>query len=39
MSAESAVVRNYIEWLRDVPWHKKTRDIKKIEEAIENTQS
>ncbi len=35
MSAESAVVRNYIEWLRDVPWHKKTRDIKKIEEAVE----
>ncbi len=34
MSAESAVVRNYIEWLRDVPWHKKTRDIKKIEDAI-----
>ena len=35
MSAESAVVRNYIEWLRDVPWHKKTRDIRKIDEAIE----
>lgn len=35
MSAESAVVRNYIEWLRDVPWHKKTRDIRKIDEAFE----
>ena len=23
MSAESAVVRTYIEWLRDVPWHKR----------------
>jgi len=34
MSAESAVVRNYIEWLRDVPWHKKTKDIKKIDEAF-----
>ncbi|PKL17206.1 MAG: endopeptidase La [Spirochaetae bacterium HGW-Spirochaetae-5] len=35
MSAESAVVRNYIEWLRDVPWHKKTKDIKKIQEAMD----
>ncbi len=35
MSAESAVVRNYIEWLRDVPWHKKTKDIKKIDEAFD----
>lgn len=25
MSAESTVVRNYIEWLLDVPWKKKTR--------------
>ncbi len=33
MSAESAVVRNYIEWLRDVPWHKKTKDIKDIEKS------
>ncbi|HPS57751.1 MAG TPA: endopeptidase La [Spirochaetota bacterium] len=35
MSAESAVVRNYIEWLRDVPWHKKTKDIRKIDEAFD----
>jgi len=34
MSAESAVVRNYIEWLRDIPWHKKTRDKKDIEESM-----
>ncbi len=34
MSAESAVVRNYIEWLRDVPWHKKTRDRKDIEQSM-----
>ncbi len=34
MSAESAVVRNYIEWLRDVPWHKKTRDRKDIEKSM-----
>ena len=33
MSAESAVVRTYIEWLRDVPWHKKTRDIKEIDKS------
>ncbi|MBN2079145.1 MAG: endopeptidase La [Spirochaetes bacterium] len=35
MSAESAVVRNYIEWLRDVPWHKKTRDNRDIEHAMD----
>lgn len=35
MSAESAVVRNYIEWLRDIPWHKKTKDIKKIQDAVD----
>lgn len=34
MSAESAIVRTYIEWLRDVPWHEKTEDIKKIDEAF-----
>jgi ATP-dependent Lon protease len=35
MSAESAVVRNYIEWLRDVPWHKKTKDNRDIEHAMD----
>lgn len=35
MSAESAVVRNYIEWLRDVPWEKKTRDKKDIIKAMD----
>jgi len=35
MSAESAVVRNYIEWLRDIPWHKKTKDIRKIQDAVD----
>ncbi|MCU0822079.1 MAG: endopeptidase La, partial [Spirochaetes bacterium] len=34
LSAESAVVRTYIEWLRDVPWHKKTRDNRDIEHAM-----
>jgi ATP-dependent Lon protease len=33
MSAESAVVRTYIEWLRDVPWHKKTHDNSDIEKS------
>ncbi len=35
MSAESAVVRTYIEWLRDVPWHKKTHDNSDIEKSKE----
>ncbi len=35
MSAESAVVRNYIEWLRDVPWNKKTRDNSDVEKSME----
>ncbi|TFH40351.1 MAG: endopeptidase La, partial [Chrysiogenales bacterium] len=35
MSAESAVVRNYIEWLRDIPWYKKTRDNRDIQHAME----
>lgn len=35
MSAESAVVRNYIEWLRDIPWYKKTRDKKDIDHALQ----
>ncbi len=34
LSAESAVVRTYIEWLSDVPWHKKTRDNRDIEHAM-----
>jgi len=33
MSAESAVVRNYIEWLRDIPWNTRTRDKKDIDHA------
>jgi len=34
MSAESAVVRNYIEWLTNVPWNKKT-DVQKELAAAE----
>ena len=38
MSAEAAVVRNYIEWLVDVPWSKKTRikkDLKKAKQVLD----
>ncbi|MGV7928407.1 MAG: endopeptidase La [Spirochaetota bacterium] len=35
LSAESAVVRTYIEWLRDVPWHKKTVDNRDIDHAMD----
>lgn len=38
MSAEAAVVRNYIDWVLQVPWKKRTRvrrDIKKAEEILD----
>ncbi|HDP80075.1 MAG TPA: endopeptidase La, partial [Spirochaetes bacterium] len=35
MSAESAVVRTYIEWLRDIPWSKKTKDNRDIDHAMD----
>ncbi len=35
MSAESAVVRNYIEWLMNVPWTEKTEDNEDTTRAME----
>ncbi len=33
MSAEATVVRNYIDWMLNVPWKKRSRIRKKLEEA------
>lgn len=33
MSAEATVVRNYLDWVLNVPWHKKSRVKKDIKEA------
>ena len=38
MSAEATVVRNYVDWLANVPWKKRTRtgrDLGKAEEVLE----
>ncbi len=34
-SAESSVVRTYLDWLTEVPWHKSTKDLLDIERAQE----
>src|SRR6266478_6286295 len=39
MSAESTVVRNYLDWLLSIPWNKKTkvkRDLKLAQEVLDN---
>ena len=36
-SAESAVIRNYVETILDLPWHKSSKvnnDLKKAEEIL-----
>jgi ATP-dependent Lon protease len=38
MSAEASVVRNYIDWMLNVPWKKKTKvrnDLKLAEEILD----
>lgn len=39
MSAESTVVRNYLDWMLSIPWRKKTRakvDLKKAKEILDH---
>lgn len=39
MSAEATVVRNYIDWIIDIPWNEKSRvnnNLKKAEEILEH---
>jgi ATP-dependent Lon protease len=33
VSAEATVSRNYLEWLISVPWHKRTRELRDIDQA------
>ena len=38
MSAEATVVRNYLEWILDIPWGKKKRtkkDLKRSQEILD----
>ena len=35
LSPEASVVRNYVEWLLDVPWHQRTRGRNDLAEAAE----
>ncbi|MBX9697109.1 MAG: endopeptidase La, partial [Alphaproteobacteria bacterium] len=39
MAAEATVVRNYLEWMLSIPWHKRTRirrDLKDAEKVLNN---
>ncbi len=35
MSAEATVVRNYLDWLLDIPWHKRSKVNKDLQKAAE----
>lgn len=35
MSSEATVVRNYLDWLLDIPWHKSSKVNKKLDKALE----
>jgi ATP-dependent Lon protease len=38
MSPESTVIRNYLDWLVDVPWNKRTKDnleIKHVQKILD----
>ncbi len=35
MSAEATVVRNYLDWLLDIPWHKRSKVNKNLQKAAE----
>ena len=38
MSPESTVIRNYLDWLVDIPWHKRTKDhlsIKHVQKILD----
>lgn len=35
MSAEATVVRNYLDWLLDIPWHKRSKVNKDLKKAAE----
>lgn len=35
MSAEATVVRNYLDWLLDIPWHKNSKVNKDLNKAME----
>jgi ATP-dependent Lon protease len=37
MSAESAVVRNYIDWMLNLPWNEMTNDDNSVKHAQENS--
>ena len=37
MMAESAVIRNYLDWIFDLPWHQESKDNFEPEKGPENS--